>query len=584
MSVFRPSPSDRQAAGWKVALCLALLSTVLKVLLLLFPSKHVSPAWVFPEEQHRGNIAREVVDGPLLPVQDYQHSPNVGGSVVVGLMAVPFLAVLGDSIASVRAVPILFNLVSVFLLVILLDRFVSRRAAWIGGVLFAFAPPGYSLVSITAFGTHLENNAFTLLALLLFLNLHRLGTSGDARAWIGTRYVGSEPRSGETRTAVALGFVCGFALYFGYFFAVALIAMLAFEWLHDKLFWLRRWFRFALFGFAAGFAPWILYNLAGNFRGLAIYDQPITKRLSPFNIAGEGLDRFTQFFADLLPGSFFFRGLPREAQPFAAWLAAAGLLALVALCAWQARASIVQAVRALVSLRQRPRDLGTPFLFLLYVPVYLLAFMAADMGLGPVKSGIAHDGRYFAPLYPFLCLIAACALDRLADRFRNGRWIARAVPAGLAALFVAGTLAVCDASRGGEALRTPGTSQEQLARWMAWTWRTDVRRLDRVVDRLQTSRPPAIADGMIFTLAQGLKWGMRTQDRTTEKGKAAWHRNAAALHFLRDRVADAYKPYCEMPAPGEPIYSYKDRALFWASYRHRARAARVREPLALATP
>jgi 4-amino-4-deoxy-L-arabinose transferase-like glycosyltransferase len=585
----RPPRADHEVAGWKVALVLALLSTSLKVALLLFQRSDVAPAWVLPEEQHRGNIAQEVIEGPLLPVQDYQHAPNVGGSVVVGLLAVPFVALFGDSIAAVRAVPILFNALAVLLLVRVLDRYVSRRAAWIGGALFALAPPGYSLISITAFGTHLENNALTMLALLLYLELHRIGIgeAGNGRGAGSTARSGPEPARAplrERRTALALGVVCGFALYFGYFFGVALLTMLVYELLHDKVFWLRRWFRYALVGFVVGFAPWISYNLATGFRGLVIYDEPITTRFSVLNLVSGGWHRFTLFFRDQLPSSFFFRGLPEGLRVPAGWFAALVLLALAAVAGWQMRARIREAVRALVSLRERPRDLGAPFLFALYLPIYLLSFLSADVGMGEIASRFAHDGRYCAPLYPFLCLVAACALDRIAEVVPRGRVLAHATTAGMCGLFFAGTLAVCDAEGPTRATETPGSSQEQFASWMAWTWRTDLARVDRIVQGVQTRRPPDVADGMIFMLAQGLKWGMRMQDVTTESGRAKFEKNAVALRHLHERVADAYKPYCEMPLPGEPIWRYGERDRFWAGYRHRERAARVRQPMALATP
>jgi hypothetical protein len=77
---------------------------------------------------------------------------------------------------------------------------------------------------------------------------------------------------------------------------------------------------------------------------------------------------------------------------------------------------------------------------------------------------------------------------------------------------------------------------------------------------------------------------MRMQDTATDQGRAKYEKNAVALRHLHDCVADAYKPYCDMPLVGEPIYRYGERDRFWSSYRHRERAARVREPLALATP
>lgn len=579
------APGSARALGaWKCCLVLAALTTALKLCLLLFPSEHVSPKWVTAEELHRGNIASEILRGPLLAVQDYAFAPNHGGSVVEGVLAVPFVALFGNSIASVRLVPILFNALAVVLLFLVLDRNVSRRAAWIGGVLFACAPPGYSLLAMTAFGTHVENNALTMLVLLLYLELHRLGA---ARHEGGAR---------ETRLALGLGAAAGFALYFGYSFAVALVAILVFEFLHDKLFFARRWFRFAALGFAIGFAPWIAYNLAHGFAGLTIYDAPLTTRVSLANVIENGWWRAQLLFTDQIPGSLYFRGFAgrdRLGERAGDLVGAAILFVLVAFAAWRSRAMLARAARAVASLRFRPVDLGAPVCFLVYVPLFVLAFAGTNLAFAHIAPGgsspteapaIAHEGRYVAPLFPFLCLLAGFALGELGHAFSHGRSIATWATSAFAAACVAGTLAVCDVGRAGESLRRPGSSDAELARWMAWTWRTDVRRLDRIVTGLETRRSAEVADGMIFALAQGLKWGITTQNSADSKARETTRKNLAALRFLHDRVADAYKPYCEPPIPGEKIYSGRERAEFWRNYRFRERAQRVRDPMALVTP
>src|SRR5205823_4491358 len=148
---------------------------------------------------------------------------------------------------------------------------------------------------------------------------------------------------------------------------------------------------------------------------------------------------------------------------------------------WQARAQVRKAVRAFLSLRERPLDLGAPFLFALYVPVFLVAYASTDVDMGEIAGRSAHDGRYCAPLYPFLCLLAACALDRAIDIVPRAKAVASLVTCSLCALFVTGTLSLCSSAAAGESLRTSGSSEEHFAEWMAWTWRTDVHRLDRIV-------------------------------------------------------------------------------------------------------
>ena len=47
------------------------------------------------EELYRGNIAKELISGPAFPFLDYQRSEYEGGSLVNGVLAVPFFLLFG---------------------------------------------------------------------------------------------------------------------------------------------------------------------------------------------------------------------------------------------------------------------------------------------------------------------------------------------------------------------------------------------------------------------------------------------------------------------------------------------------------
>ncbi len=545
LAVNSAEPRRQRVQAWKCALLLAALSTALKLCLLVFPSEHVSPGWIFGEEQHRGNIANEILRGPLLSIQDYHWTPREGGSLVVGLLAVPSIAIFGDSIAAVRLVPIAFNALTVALLFLILDRLVSRRAAWIGGILMACAPPGYTLVSITAWGTHVENNALTLLCTYAFLVVQERG-------------------SRETRTAVLFGVCAGFMLYFGYLSAVALAAITVYAFLRDKLFFTRRWARFALLGFVIGFTPWLTYNLQTGFRGLLVYGNPISAEVSASGLFDQGWKRISSLFVDQIPNAFFLGAIPGLDPMWAGRVVEILFLGLLASLAWTYRGRFGAAVRGLVA-RGRTTELGAPVLFLLYVAVFVLVYGSANTVSDLVENSMAHEGRYIGALYPFLVLCAACALDVLLETRPRARILLRAIPVLLAGLFAAGTLAVCDASRAGESFRRPGTSDARLAQWMGWTWRTDVGRLDRIVDGLENRRTPEIADGMIFMIAQALKWGISVPAPGYDEQERV-RQHTEALHFLHERVAQPYKLYCEPPREDEPFFGHGQRDQFRAWY------------------
>ena len=543
-------------------LVLVALSTLLKLTILLCESDHVSPDWVLPEELHRGNIAQEILDGPLLALQDYHHAPNVGGSLVVGIAAVPFIALFGPSIVSVRLVPVLFNALTVALLFLVLDRFVNRRAAWIGGLLIAIAPPGYSLISVTAWGTHLENNAQTMACLYLFLSLR---AEVDASRMTDTR---------SGLRAFAFGALAGFATYFGYMFLIALLAMLFFEFLHDKLFVLRPWFRAFVLGFAIGIVPWVTYNRTHDFGGLSVYNESLADHIAPSRVLPAASANFVELVSRFLPSSFFFRDFPHVADPSVVeWSFYLALAVLVAIAAWSARDSIARAFAALFRRRGATPPLAPAVCFLIYVIAFAGAFSMFDFQQAEAGFAIAHDGRHVAPLYPFLVMLAAIGLDFIARHGSIARVAAGSITAILCATCLVGTLAICDFDRFGASLHEPGTSEEELARFIAWRYKADVPRLERLLAKLDTSRPERVRDGMIFCLAENLKWALLRLDPADAYKHATRQRFEDALHFLHEHVDARYKPYCEDPIPGERLYAYGEHAEFWADYNRRRAAA-----------
>ena len=367
--------NGRKLRAWQAAFALALLATALQLLVVLAPSEHLSPGWVYPEELHRGNIAAEVLQGPLLPLQDYHHAPNVGGSVVVGLLAAPFVALFGPSIVAVRLVPILFHALTVALVFLVLERTYGRRAAWVGGLFMAVAAPGYALVSVTAWGTHHEGNALSMACVLLALGAGA-ATSPNERV------------RGIVR-AFFLGLVAGFSVYFGYMAVLALATLFAFALLHDKLVFLRLRFWACVCGAALGFIPWLTYNVTHDFKGLQIYGEPLYDRVRSDGAAG-----FFANIGDLLtrfvPTSFYFRDLPLLGDLVPAWTIYLAFGVLVVAAIGVSGRSVVESARTLV----RRRPIAPAVLFLLYLPVFALAFALYDVGQWGTSSGIAHDGRY----------------------------------------------------------------------------------------------------------------------------------------------------------------------------------------------
>ncbi len=171
----------------------------------------------YPFEVHAGTIARALldridVDVPALPIV-----PHARGSVLFGLLLAPVYAVFGASSITMKLLPVVWHATTAVLLVGLLDRHFSRRAAWSGGVLLLFAPPMIAKLSTLGLASHLESALPVLLTFAAYL------------AW--TRH---GPTLGR---AFAFGAAVGFAGFFhlqALLPALLLSAMLALRHLRDR--------------------------------------------------------------------------------------------------------------------------------------------------------------------------------------------------------------------------------------------------------------------------------------------------------------------------------------------------------------
>ena len=198
------------------------------------------------EELQRGTIAHELTVGLKVPLWDYRADPYSGGSLVVGLLAAPLFFVLGPRLIVLKLVPLAISLLVLGLLIALLDRYHSRRAAWLGACLFVLAPPASTQLSLLAMGYHTESIVF---GVLLVLGWVRALERPDGRApfW--------------------LGLVAGLAFSFTYITALTTLGCLLCS---GPL--LRRGggsVKLAA-GLVLGLAPWAAYNLTHQFDGVRV--------------------------------------------------------------------------------------------------------------------------------------------------------------------------------------------------------------------------------------------------------------------------------------------------------------------------
>ncbi|MCP3916452.1 MAG: glycosyltransferase family 39 protein [bacterium] len=484
--------TGRRRGALRAVLVLAVLALLPRMAVVLAPrpdlyhSNPRAPRNHIGEEIARGNVAQELRQGPLLSLIDYQYAHFFGGSTVTAIAAVPVFAALGPSLFALKLVPIAFHLAALACLFAILDRFVSRRSAWIGGLLFAWTPPGYTLLSTVAWGSHVESNLLALACTWQLLALH------DARV--------ERTRAAVHRQRFVLGLSEGFALFFGYQCALFVATLAVLDLVRDRRFLLTRGALWQFLGGVIGFLPWLAYNLRNDFAGLGLYGRGLGTRLT----ASEGpLERLHGLVTHGLPGSAWF--------PDAISLPSKALGATL---------FVVLAALAFAAVR-RPRGAGaTPARAAgLYLTLFLIAFAASDFPIGHKPADVGSY-RYSMLIVPFLILAVASGAERLMNAVpKLARPLTVAVSA-VALACAAGIAGSVDREEWGVTLRAPGHDTKSLGAWIAIRFPERLDVYDRVVAGATSNRTREERRELFTGMSRVLRFQARAEGGAFERARA----------------------------------------------------------------
>ncbi len=355
--------------AYLVGLTLLYVSVRLLVLFCAIDKAHID------EELYRGNIAKELISGPILPLFDYQRSEYEGGSLVNGVLAVPFFLLFGETLRSLKLVGLLIGTGVFIIWYLFLDRFFNKKVAVWTSLLFILLPPWWIKFGILSCGSQEQVNLFTISAVFIFYQIFFVKST---KALFGL-----------------LGVICGFGLFFHYSFLPMVLTIVLFWFIFDKKLFLKSEFLIFSVAFLAGFAPWIWYNLTHNFQGLIVCDKPLSywlARNNPFHF----FLRVKDFVTIDLPGAFSFEDTILKFEPQALlghWLLARMyyFVFVFSFCAlsWLNRRSLVKVVRGIIPLgafRMLPQDISKEVFLLVFFVVFTLVFSL---------SGIQSNFNYY---------------------------------------------------------------------------------------------------------------------------------------------------------------------------------------------
>ncbi len=353
----------------------------------------------FWEEAYRLLIAEALRGGWAIPLHDLQADPYAGGSLVFSMLAAVAATVAGSSLTVLKSVALAWNALGLWFWLLAIDRRFGRRAAHLLGLVWLAAPPVFVVFNVLALGSHSDAVTLTGLQLLLLY-----------------RWLDEPARTGRLFAFAVAG---GLGVWFTYSAALPLAAMVAYALCSGALA-PARW-PVAAAGFAAGFSPWIAYNLATG-GSVEVLQQT-------FASAGRERGYFANLYdivAHGVPVALYFRdiGIPGDvkmrrellAYPWLAVYAAAFAALVVPLVRHVGAAALRE--RAALLARQVAARPELPVLAVF--PLFLLTIAASNQEFNDYGAVRYITFRVIVPALPTAFFAIALFASRAAGPVRAG--------------------------------------------------------------------------------------------------------------------------------------------------------------------
>ncbi len=369
--------SDRHDSPRRVGLALAaaiVVAFVVSRTALLLTSYDTNRNW---EEPVFLLSATELQRDGVGAVFDHQDDLNHGASVVLLLLAVPWVSLLGTSLVALKGLAILWSALTLCVFTAVAWRYWSARVALLLAVFYLTLSPLAARLNVTLVGSHPE----ALLPCVV--------AWGAYWEWVHRRDGGSG--QGPALDA-ALGWASGAAIWMAYMSAMFVAPLLVLR-VADA----RRWQTAAALagGLALGLAPWCYQDLWLRPHGALLWTQHLTAGHTATGLAQRWRDTLTQLAASF--GYSGVRGVVLLAICGGAWMS-------LVLRLWRSRSA-------------RVRLAITP---LVLAPPLGLAMLANSYHPVAEVEGYYHY-RFYIPLQAALFWVLAVALDGAAERV--GQWL-----------------------------------------------------------------------------------------------------------------------------------------------------------------
>ncbi len=379
---------DRRSKNkFLIFLLLAAAFVLIRLLFMFSSERFISHG----EEFMTGSIAKGIIQGWASPLIDFQVRSYHGGPILDALVAVPFFAVFGPSIFSLKLAGLFIHLAGFLLFLVFLSRYFGARAAVFSALLYVFAPPIFLAWNLIPVGSHPETAFFSALTLLLLFN--------------------ALFRTPSSAAFFFLGLASGLSIWYSYSNLPLFLfctAVLLFNFAQERI---RKNYPVFAGALVIGLLPLIVFNLRNANRGLELLNYNAGHLHRAWNIPVLFKDGATFLFTDL-PEIFCFQDFALSSGAlcnmiyYAVFLCSFVYLAVRMFAARQSVSSAAAGTTGLTAQRAG--------IILLYPVLFAAVYLFSAHRFEHTGSAL-NDYRYSLMLYPFIFAIIGIALSWLAS-------------------------------------------------------------------------------------------------------------------------------------------------------------------------
>lgn len=344
----------------------------------------------------RATSAHDLMSDRKFNIFDYTYRHNEGGSLVVTLILALFFKIFNISVFSLHLVGLFFSLCSFILGYYLIKKYFGLNEAIIFGVLFAFAPQAYVVLSSITWGSHMESILFTFLIIYFLGKLFSSQNNASKKEYFYSSF---------------LGFICGFSIWFAYINIIGLIACIICTLIFEKGFFIRKSFLFFLLFFIVGLSPLVIYNItyASGRAGLVLY-KPLYAHF--FNTSFKKIvsKAFSLFVFDFPLSLFFKDGLmvSRKYLAYSSYFIYITIFSLFIIGG--IKSGFFNIIRS-----NKKREFLNTFVFI-YLATFFIIYLLSDFKVDPLN--ICKGYRYILAIAPLFFILFSQAYSFLSKKSR----------------------------------------------------------------------------------------------------------------------------------------------------------------------